>query len=510
MRHLRDLEGVRVGVLGLGRSGLSVAAALREAGAVPVLWDDLAARRQAAADLGYEVTDLSRPGPAPDCALYIASPGVPHLYPAAHPALAYALSRAIPLDNDIGLFLRELRAIERQYLRELAKGFVNDDAVDDPAFMAAIEWYRGGGRFDEDAQNALFKAAVAGAIRVIAITGSNGKSTTSALIHHILTAAGLKASLRGNIGNAVFEGPAPAPGETVVLELSSYQLELSRFLTPDVAVLTNISPDHLDRHGGLGGYVAAKARLFEDAKTCVIGVDEPEGLVLANRHLTRNPVIGVSVQGAAAAFPSRVMAQEGAVRLSICEGADTITAQWSLTQARALQGAHNAQNAGCAAAACHTLGLSAAAIQEGIDSFPGLPHRMQVVAENQGVLFVNDSKATNADAAARSLATYERVRWIAGGLAKEGGIDSLTNYFPRIAKAYLIGAASDAFAATLAGAGVAHMKCGTLEAAVAAAMADAAPGEAVLLAPACASFDQFPDFEKRGEAFVSAVNKALG
>ncbi|MBX2854019.1 MAG: UDP-N-acetylmuramoyl-L-alanine--D-glutamate ligase [Rhodobacteraceae bacterium] len=510
MRQLSDLKGVRVGVLGLGRSGLSVAAALRDAGAIPALWDDSAQRREAAAALGFEAIDLADPGAEPDCALYVVSPGVPHLYPAPHPALSYALRRAIPLDNDISLFFRELRAIEREYLRELAKGFVNDDAVDDPAFMAAIEWFRGGGRFDEESQNALFKAAVDGAIRVVAVTGSNGKSTTSALIHHILTIAGVKTSLRGNIGHAVFDGPAPAPSEVVVLELSSYQLELARFLSPDVAVLTNISPDHLDRHGGLGGYVAAKACLFENAKACVIGVDEQEGLFLANRHVTRAPVTAVSTEAAPEAFPLRVTAKEGFVRFTAPEGEEAEAVSWGLSAARALQGVHNAQNAGCAAAACQALGLSVEAIQAGIDSFPGLPHRMQVIAEKDGVLFVNDSKATNADAAARSLATYQRVRWIVGGVAKEGGIESLSDYFPRIAKAYLIGASSDVFSATLGVAGVALSRCETLESAVAAAAADSAPGETVLLAPACASFDQFPDFEKRGEAFVAAVNKALG
>jgi UDP-N-acetylmuramoylalanine--D-glutamate ligase len=357
----------------------------------------------------------------------------------------------------------------------------------------------------------LFARAVATAPEhrrpsVVAITGTNGKSTTTALIGHVLSEAGRDVRVGGNIGIGVLGLPDMHGGAVYVLELSSYQLDLTSSLKPDVAILLNITPDHLDRHGGMEGYVAAKRRiLFNQGKgdTAVIGVDDAFGqqicteITAANRRtiwpISARKAIGRGVY----ALQGRLYdATDGRV----VEAAD-------LSEARSLPGRHNAQNAAAAYAAARALGVASTDAVAGLMSFPGLAHRMETIGAIGKVKFVNDSKATNVDAARQAMSSYPRFYWIAGGRPKAGGIGCLADLFPAVAKAYLIGEAATEFAETLAGHATAE-EVGDLAAAVRAAYADARAegGEAIVLfSPACASFDQFSDFEARGEAFRAAV-----
>jgi UDP-N-acetylmuramoylalanine--D-glutamate ligase len=345
-------------------------------------------------------------------------------------------------------------------------------------------------------------------VRVVAVTGSNGKSTTTALIAHLLRTAGRPVQMGGNIGRGVLDLDPPADGETIVLELSSYQLDLARSLAPDVAVFLNLSPDHLDRHGGEGGYFAAKRRLLDlgAPTTLVIGVDDRFGRFLAASHRGAEEarVVPVSVTRRLKGEGDAVFMNK-AFLVEWRKGAQA--ASIDLRAAPALLGTHNHQNACAAYAAARALGLGPKAIEAGLMRFESLPHRMQKVGERGGVVFVNDSKATNADAAEKALLSYDRIRWIAGGVPKEGGIEPLRPLFGRIAKAYLIGQAAEAFAATLGA--TPHALCADLAAALAQAAAEAQPGEAVLLSPACASFDQFRSFEHRGETFAALVAQML-
>ena len=462
-------EGARVGVLGLDRSGLAAVRALAAGGAVPICWDDGEAARDAATAEGFQVADLTRDRAwEAGLAALCVSPGIPALYPAPHPAVEQARARGVPVDNDVGLLFRTLAAAD----------------FDD---------------FDE-------------APRVVCVTGSNGKSTTTALIGHILESAGVPCQIGGNIGRGVLGLDPLHDGDVLVLELSSYQIETARSLAPDVAVFLNLSDDHLDRHGGRGGYFAAKARLFEIGapERAVIGMDEPEGRALADRLRGRgmegeSPVVGISARAKLPDHEPSVTARKGF--LAERKGGRQ-TASADLRDMPALKGAHNHQNACAAWAACRALGLAPRQIEAGMRSFPGLPHRMEQVAERDGVAFVNDSKATNADAAEKALLAYDRVRWIAGGVPKAGGIEPLRPLFDRIACAYLIGQAAEDFARTLGD--VPHEFCGDLAQAVERAAATACAGETVLLSPACASFDQFPNFEARGDAFRALARKAAG
>ncbi len=465
MIPVKGHAGHRVGVLGLGRSGLSAARALTAGGADPVLWDDSPEGRARAETEGHTCTDLTRAGVVEGLALLVTSPGIPHLYPRPHPVIARALDAGVPVDNDIGLFFRS---------------YATDD------------WET----FDQTP-------------RVICVTGSNGKSTTTALIHHILAASGRPSQMAGNIGRGVLDLDPAQDGEVVVLELSSYQTDLARALTPDVAVFTNLSPDHLDRHGGIGGYFAAKARLFAQGgpDRAVIGVDEPEGRFLAGQ-MAQGPqddrVIRVSSGQKLEGFGWSVFARKG--YLSEWRKGKQV-ASIDLRGVGGLPGAHNHQNACAAYAATRSMGLGPKAIEAAFHSFSGLPHRSQLIAERGGVRYVNDSKATNVDSAARALQAFPRIRWIAGGLGKDGGIAALTPHLGSVAKAYLIGHSARDFALQLGN--TPHEISETMARAVAAAAADAEPGDVVLLAPAAASFDQYPDFEKRGEDFTALV-RALG
>lgn len=466
MIPVQGFSGLTVAVLGLGRSGKAAALALQEGGADAVVWDDSAAARDAAVAEGFVLRDLTKQGGFDGIARLIVSPGIPHLYPAPNPVIAAAWRAGVPVDNDIGLFFQSF-------------------ATDDWSGFTTIP-------------------------RVIAVTGSNGKSTTSALIHHIVQENGRATQLAGNIGRGVLDIDPAHDGEVIVLELSSYQTDLARALTPDVAVITNISPDHLDRHAGLGGYFAAKRRLFSEGgpDRCIIGMDDPEGQYLANQMAegaADDRVIQISSWQKLEQAAWSVFARKGF--LSEYRKGRQITSI-DLRDIAGLPGAHNHQNACAAYAACRTLGFSPKAIEAAMRSFGGLPHRSQLVAEKDGVRFVNDSKATNVDSAAKALQAFSKIRWVCGGLQKDGGLDGLLPHLGAVQKAYVIGREADAFARQLGG--VETQVCTTMAAAVAAAAADAMAGDVVLLAPACASFDQYDSFETRGDDFVAQVQAVIG
>ncbi|TFW12490.1 UDP-N-acetylmuramoyl-L-alanine--D-glutamate ligase [Brevundimonas intermedia] len=449
-------EGRRVAVFGLGRSGITAARALQAGGAIPILWDDSAAGRMQAEAEGFAVEDLTTADWSAFAALVL-SPGAPLTHPKPHWSVDKAREAGVPVIGDVELFARALAALPKDQRP-----------------------------------------------RVVAITGTNGKSTTTALIGWVLKSAGLTVHVGGNIGIGVLALPEPTPDAVYVIEVSSYQLDLTTTFAPDVAILTNISPDHLDRHGGMEGYVAAKRRIFQnldDKDLALVGIDDDWGLDLSREIVSDGwPILEI------ATTPNR----SGRIIASGCVLTKDGEPIADLSAARSLPGRHNAQNAAFAYATARALGVSHDAAVAGLLSFPGLAHRMEAVGRLGPVRFINDSKATNADAARQALSSYPSVFWIAGGVPKAGGIDDLVDLFPRVTRAYLIGEAAEAFAATLADAP--HVISRTLDAAVAAAAADAASAggeQIVLLSPACASFDQYPDFEARGEAFRAAV-LALG
>lgn len=466
MIAVQGFAGAKVAVLGLGRSGLATARALVAGGAEALLWDDSPEARAKAEGEGFTLTDLTRQTAFDGVACLVTSPGIPHHFPAPHKVIARAMEMGVPVDNDIGLFFRS---------------------------YASQEWDN-------------FEVTP----KVVAVTGSNGKSTTTALIHHILSEAGRPTQMAGNIGRGVLDIDPAQDGEVVVLELSSYQTELARNLTPDVAVFTNLSPDHLDRHGGYGGYFAAKRRLFAEGgpDRAIIGVDEGEGRFLANQLATGpqdDRVIRISSGQKLDDFGWSVFARKG------------FLAEWrkgrqvasiDLRGVSGLPGAHNHQNACAAFAACRALGLAPRQIEAALHSFAGLPHRSQLVGTRGGVRFINDSKATNVDSAAKALQAFPRIRWIAGGLGKEGGIAALQPHLPAVVKAYLIGHSARDFALEIGD--TPHEICETMERAVARAAEEAVEGDVVLLAPAAASFDQYPNFEKRGEDFTARVHALAG
>lgn len=462
---VQGVQGAKIAVLGLGRSGLASARALEAGGAAPLCWDDNPEARAAAGAEGFDIVDLSRHGAFDGVSALIVSPGIPHLYPAPNPVVVAALTAGVPVDNDIGLFFRS---------------------------FATSEW---------DSFEITPK--------VVAVTGSNGKSTTAALLHHILSEAGKPVQLAGNIGRGVLDIDPPEDGGVVVLELSSYQTELARSLTPDVAVFTNLSPDHLDRHGGLGGYFAAKRRLFAEGgpDRAIIGIDEAEGAYLAGQ-MSEAPgddrVIRVSVAAKLTGPGWQVFARKGFLS-EYRKGRQV--ASIDLRQIAGLPGAHNHQNACCAYAVARTLGLAPRVIEAGLHSYPGLPHRSQVIADVDGVRYVNDSKATNVDAAAKALSAFSRIRWICGGLEKEGGLQGLKDATGNVVKAYVIGREAAGFAMQLT---AETEVCTTMEVAVARAMQESEEGDTILLAPAAASFDQYDNFERRGEHFIALVKAGLG
>lgn len=464
MIPVQGYAGQKVAVLGLGRSGLATVRALQAGQAEILLWDDDADARANAEAEGFTCTDLTRCD-FDGVTLLITSPGIPHLYPVPHKVIARAVEAGVPVDNDIGLFFRS---------------------------YATADW----DDFDITP-------------RVVCVTGSNGKSTTTALIHHILQEAGRPSQMAGNIGRGVLDIDPAQDGEVVVLELSSYQTELARSLTPDVAVFTNLSPDHLDRHAGIGGYFAAKRRLFAEGgpDRAVLGVDEAEGRFLANQlseGAQDDRVIRISSGQKLESYGWSVFARKG--YLSEWRRGKQV-ASIDLRAVAGLPGAHNHQNACAAYAACRSLGIGPKLIEAAFASFAGLPHRSQLVGERDGVRFVNDSKATNVDAAGKALQAFAKIRWIVGGMGKEGGIAGVQPFLGSVVKAYLIGHSARDFALQLGD--TPHEICETMTRAVALAAAEAQVGDVVLLAPAAASFDQYPNFEKRGEDFVAQVAAVL-
>ncbi len=450
--------GRRVAVLGLGRSGLACARALRAGGAEVLAWDDGEAGRARAAQAGLALTDL-RDADFSTLAALVLSPGVPLTHPEPHWSVRKARAAGVEIIGDTEVFHRQARK---------------------------------------------------GGAKIIAVTGTNGKSTTTALIGHVLKGVGLGVHVGGNIGTAVCDLPEPGWGRIYVIEMSSYQIDLSPTFRPDVGILLNITPDHLDRHGTLAHYAEVKARLFAnmgEGGTAVISVDDEwsrKALAAAPEAVKKTPV---SVRDL---LDDGVCAAGGVLQERV--GGQTVKGV-DLTIMKSLRGAHNWQNAAAAWAACRAMRLDGGLIASGFISFPGMAHRMENIGRAGRVLFVNDSKATNADAAARSLASFGDVFWIAGGREKEGGIESLRPLFGRVARAYLIGEAAEDFSRTLTAEGVAHEICGGLEKAVARAAQDAARSDArepvVLLAPACASFDQYASFEERGEHFRALAGKII-
>jgi UDP-N-acetylmuramoylalanine--D-glutamate ligase len=453
MIPVSTLNGKKVALFGLGGSGFATARALVAGGADVTAWDDNPDSVAKAAAEGIAVADL-RTIDWKSLSVFVLSPGVPLTHPKPHWTVDLAHAADVEVIGDVELFVRERRA----------------HAPDCP---------------------------------FIAITGTNGKSTTTALIAHILQSSGRDTQLGGNIGTAVLTLDPPKAGRFYVVECSSYQIDLAPTLNPSAGILLNLTPDHLDRHGTMQHYADIKERLVAGSDVAVVGVDDSYSPLIADRiERAGSKVIRISRRHALAdglyAEGSRILRASGAAAHEIAD----------LDGIQTLRGGHNAQNAAAAIAACLAVGVSADEIRAGLKSFPGLKHRMQPVGRRGRVVFINDSKATNADAAAPALSSYENIYWIAGGLPKEGGIRSLAPLFPRIAKAYLIGEAAPAFAATL-GDQVPYEISGTLERAVTHAAADADRDEhesaAVMLSPACASFDQYKNFEVRGDAFVSHV-----
>jgi UDP-N-acetylmuramoylalanine--D-glutamate ligase len=422
-------SGKRYAVVGLGKNGLPAALGLRAMGADVVAWDDNPAARAGAE--GLELRDPVEG--AFDFDALVLSPGIPHRLPKPHPAAQRAMAAGVPILSDVELLFQAVRA--------------------------------SGSR-----------------ARFAGITGTNGKSTTTALLAHILERAGVPVAAGANLGPAALSLPLLPHDGVYVLEMSSYMLERLASIRFDAAAMLNLSADHIDRHGDMAGYAMAKRTIFDRQAAddlAVIGVDDAGSRDMAAWLETR---------------PARVVRVSGA-EVPLAAGA-------------ALPGAHNAQNAAAATAMARFFGVSDAVIAAGLRSYPGLPHRQQRIVTIDGVTFVNDSKATNADAAEVALVCYDRLIWIAGGMAKEGGIESLVPLFPRIARALLIGRDAPELAATLTRHGVPFDMVETLEAAVPAAFtaAKAADAPIVLLSPACASWDQFTGYDQRGDRFAELAH----
>ncbi len=448
MIPVTEFQGERVAVFGLGRSGLSAIRALVAGGAEVVAGDDRGDSLAEAERLGARSADL----PAAewqDIRALVLSPGVPLTHPAPHPVVRAAQEAGVEILCDVPL-------------------------------MAAAVRDRGP--------------------RIVGITGTNGKSTTTALLGHLLQSAGRPVQVGGNIGAPALDLEPLEAGGTYVIEMSSYQLDLARGIVFDVAALLNLSPDHLDRHGGMAGYVAAKRHIFDGqgpACSAVIAVDDQLTAAifddLASHGAQR--LIPVSTSGP---VEGGIFVADGALHDALDGEARRIA---SLSGIDSLAGDHNRQNAAVAYAIARVLGLAPEEAAAGLATYPGLAHRMEPIATRHGVRYVNDSKATNAMAAAQGLAAFERIHWIAGGRGKDEGLDVLDPHLGHVVRAYLIGEAAE----RLASLDMPTTLCGTLDRAVAEAAAAAAPGEVVLLSPACASFDQFSSFEARGERFRALV-----
>jgi len=466
MIRATTFAGKRVAVFGLGGSGQVTVASLLAGGADVAAWDDGERSRETASEAGVPLVDL-RSADWSTYATLVLAPGVPLTHPEPHWTVVAAQAAGVEVIGDIEIFCRERRA------------------------------HAAGSPF-------------------IAITGTNGKSTTTALVAHILRSLGRDVQMGGNIGVPVLSLEDPAPDRFHVIEMSSFQIDLTPSLSPSIGLLLNLSPDHLDRHGpaedaaaAMSNYAAIKERLVMGAEVALVGVDDEHSAAILQRRAAIGPVAPLSVKR-----PIRpgYCLHDGWL---ICSDATGLAVKLATTFGiSTLRGVHNAQNALAAIAAVREIDNlrgkpSDVDWQAALATYPGLPHRMEEVGRAGKVIFINDSKATNADSTEKALAAWERdIYWILGGKPKEGGIRSLESYFPRIAKAYLIGYASDDFAATLDGK-VPYERCGTLDVALARAASDASqaagPEPVVLLSPACASYDQFRSFEHRGDTFRELV-----
>ena len=466
MTPITSFVGKTVAVFGLGNSGAATAFALRDGGCEVICFDDDERSVGIASGYGLRTGNL-RAANWKEFDALVLSPGIPLTHPKPHWTVELAKKAGIPVIGDVELFCLE-------------------------------------------------RAKLAPSSPFIAITGTNGKSTTTALIAHLLKAAGKDAQMGGNIGAPVLSLMPPSPDKVHVVECSSFQIDLAPSLNPSIGIHLNLTPDHLDRHGTMENYAAIKERLVASADTAIIGVDDAWSKAMATRRAASGkPLLRISAEAPVDnGIFAGVTANDGAldVRLVRVEaGKPRVVA--NLSGIGSLRGMHNAQNAAAAFAAVSALGIADEVIAEGLKSYPGLAHRMEEVARRGRVIFINDSKATNADSTEKALTSFRDVFWIAGGKAKDGGIESLRRYFPNIAKAYLIGASAESFARTLDGT-VSYEISGTLDKAVTAAARDAAAhggsGEVcVLLSPACASYDQFQNFEHRGDVFKKLV-AALG
>lgn len=444
-----------IAVFGLGKSGMATARQLHLGAAHVFVWDDNEARRQAAQEAGLIVQDLTE-NSWPEAEALVLSPGVPLTHPTPHPVVNLAKKAGAAVIGDIEIFLQEKEAG-----------------------------------------------------RIIGVTGTNGKSTTSALIHHLLASAGKSTALGGNIGTPVMDLPELEPEGCYVLELSSYQLDLTPSWQADVAILLNITPDHLDRHGDMEGYAAVKKRIFQhqdENGIAIINIDDPicEHIATCLAIYGEGKLVPISTETSVSGGVSVI---DGRLEdLSVGDQSWTM----DISKIGSLRGRHNWQNAAAAVAAARSVGLTPEEIRSGLQSFGGLSHRMEEVGRCENILFINDSKATNAEAAEKALTSFGNIFWIAGGRPKAGGISSLAPHFGRIREAFLIGEAADQFAETLDGK-VLYRNCGDLTKAVQmAAQAAQKAGHkssVVLLSPAAASFDQFTSFEARGDAFRAAVQQ---
>jgi UDP-N-acetylmuramoylalanine--D-glutamate ligase len=457
MTPVTCFNGTSVALFGLGGSGLITAQALVAGGAIVAAWDDNEAARETAASRGIAVVDL-RDADWSNFSALILAPGVPLTHPVPHWSVGKAKDAGIEIIGDIELFCRE-------------------------------------------------RAAIAPDAPLIAITGTNGKSTTTALIAHLLKDAGRDMQLGGNIGTAILALDPPAQGRYHVIEVSSFQIDLAPSLAPSIGVMLNLTPDHIDRHGTIENYAAIKERMIAAADLAVIGVDDAFSAGMASRRDQAGKAsVRISVESV---LPNGLYAD--GTKIMFAHKRKRIEAA-DVDGIGALRGRHNAQNAAAAIAVVTSLGVGVGTLRIGIRTFGGLPHRMEEIGRIGRVLFINDSKATNADSTEKALAAFERdIYWIVGGKSKEGGIEPLKPYFPRIAKAYLIGASSDDFAATL-GEDVRHVQAGTLDVAVQMALDDAGRANegVVMLSPACASYDQYKNYEQRGDHFRALVEALPG
>ena len=459
---LDEYKDKQVAVFGGGQTGRSVIRSLQAGGASVMAWDDEESAREEMNELGAMVMHPSGWNWL-SLEVLVLSPGIPLTHPEPHEVVTQAKAAGVPVVGDVELFARVLKMSEKD-------------------------------------------------VRIIAITGTNGKSTTTALIAHLFERTGTKPQVGGNIGKPVLELDPPESGSTYVLEISSYQADLTESLRPDVVIFLNLTPDHLDRHGDMIGYMKAKRRLVD--------MLAPDGKVIvgANSRPTQELCTELTLEHREALIPvaaDRVLGNgvfviDGMLFDGMLPNAEEVA---NLTDVTSLQGRHNWENAAAAYACLHHFGVERSRFPAIFESFVGLPHRLEPVAAIGKVRYVNDSKATNVEAAARALSAFDEVYWIAGGRGKDEDLSTLLDHTKNVRRAYLIGEASSDLANALKGK-VDCIEAETLERAIALASKEASVSKGaapvVLLSPACASFDQFSNFEARGEAFRTLTEELVG